>query len=94
VLTPAAAPHVYVMSVSVEALEVRSQECTTCLVPQTRQSKRQKYSYKNGIAHQWPRVQISLGKLTRQAYVLHDLNYGLVWQDIWKMRRASLRDFL
>ena len=34
--------------------------------------------------HQWPRIQILLGKRTHQAYVIPELNYGLVWQDICK----------
>jgi len=49
-----------------------------------RQTKRQKHSYQKGIVHQCPRIQILLGKRTRQAYVIPELNYGLVLTDICK----------
>jgi len=49
-----------------------------------RQTKRRRRSYQKGIAHQSPRIQILLGKHKRRAYVMPELNYGLVWKDICK----------
>jgi len=81
--TPVATPRVQVINVPMEAPRAPSLR-PTCLVPLDRQTKRWRRSYQKGIAHQWPRIQIILGKHTRQAYVMPELNYGLVWQDICK----------
>jgi len=53
-------------------------------VPLDRQTKRRRRSYQKGIAHQSPRIQILLGKHTRRAYVMPELNYDLVCQNICK----------
>ena len=76
--TPVTAPQEPALNVPMEAPRAPSLRLT-CLVPVDRQTKRRRRSYQKGIAHQWPRVQIFLGKHTRQAYVMPELNYGLVW---------------
>jgi len=76
--TPVAAPQVPVINVPMEAPRAPSLR-PTCLVPLDRQTKRRRRSYQKGIAHQWPRIQIFLGQRTCQAYVMPELNYGLVW---------------
>ena len=81
--TPVTAPQESALNVPIEAPRAPSLRLT-CLVPLDRQTKRRRRSYQKGIAHQWPRVQIFLGKHTRQAYVMPELNYGLVWEDICK----------
>ena len=82
-LTPVAAPRVPVINVPMEPPRAPSLR-PTCLVPLHRQTKRRKHSCQKGIVHQWPRIQILLSKRTRQAYVIPELNYGLVWKDICK----------
>jgi len=81
--TPVAAPRVPVINVFMETPRAPSLR-PTCLVTLERQTKCRRRSYQKGIAHQWPRIQILLGKHTRRAYVMPELNYGLVWQDICK----------
>jgi len=81
--TPVAAPRVPVINVPMEAPKAPSLR-PTCLVPLDRQTKRRRRSYQTGIAHQSPRIQILLSKHTRRAYVMPELIYGLVWQDICK----------
>jgi len=81
--TPVAAPRVPVMNVPMQAPRTPSFR-STCLVPLDRQTKRRRRSYQKGIVHQSPRIQILLGKHTRRVYVMPELNYGLVWQDICK----------
>ena len=82
-LTPVAAPRVQVLNIPMQTPRDPSLR-PTCLVPLYQQTKRRKHSYQQGIVHQWPTIQIRLGKHTCQAYVIPDLNYGLVWQDICK----------
>ena len=82
-LTPVAAPWVQVLNIPMQTPRDPSLR-PTCLVPLYQQTKRRKHSYQQGIVHQWPTIQIRLGKHTCQAYVIPDLNYGLVWQDICK----------
>jgi len=81
--TPVATLRVQVFNVPMEAPRVLSLR-PTCLVPLDWQTKRQRRSYQKGIAHQWPRIQILLSKHTRWVYVMPELNYSLVWQDICK----------
>ena len=71
--TPVAAPRVPVMNIPMEAPRAPSLR-PTCLVPLDRQTKRRRRFYQKGIAHQSPRIQILLGKHTRRANVMPELN--------------------
>jgi len=84
VLTPVSAPQVHVINVPVETPRVPSPRRPTCLVLLNQQTKCRKHAYQKEIVHKWPRVQILLGKRTHQSYVIPELKYGLVWQDICK----------
>jgi len=89
--TPLATPRVPVINVPMEAPRALSLR-PTCLVPLDQQTKRQRRSYQKGIVRQWPRIQIFLSKHTREAYVIPELNYSLVWQDICK--EEPLEEFM